>query len=286
MSDIHKSHSYPERLKDAQERNVKEEKDKLEKKVQIHVETLDKFREKDHDRAERLAELGSPSSTDVVVHIDWRARCCNSISMVIDYVLEREKEAQQEDERIQRKSYAGFYYFIKWFVRALFFLVFTTIGTIAGKEIGCEIKDHGKCQTGVVELAEGAPHLVSSIIGMVIGLIIGQWVGRFVWDHLTKNIRRCLRKLEKKADRSKAWLIATSGCVYVLVTGAFATVFFFFVDLGQDDENIIGGVAGGLIGLILAVVAYRKSSSCRSGEAETPMVYPSSSNLDPPEMVL
>jgi hypothetical protein len=279
MSGIHKSNSYPERLKDAHDRHIREEKGKLDDELKVTVQTLDQFREKDHARAEHFAKLGSPSSVEVIIHIDWRARCCNSVSRAINFFLEREEETRRVDDIIRKKSYAGFYYFIKWFVRALFFLIFTTLGTIAGKEIGCEIKDHDACESGVVELADNSPHIVASIVGSLCGLILGQWVGRIIWDKMTLCVRRCLRKLEKKADKTKAWLIVTSIVVYVIVTGAFASIFFFFVDLDQDDENIIGAVVGGCIGLLL--------SSCSYGQvSETPMVHPDSARIDPPVIIV
>ena len=285
MSGIHKSNSYPERLKDAHTRQEREGKTHLENKIKLTIETLDKFREKDHERAEHFASIGSPSSLDVVVHTDWRARCCNIVGNVINFLLEREEETRRRDELIQKKSYAGFYYFIKWFTRALFFLVFTTLGTISGKEIGCEIKDHNTCKTGVVKLANSSPHMVASIIGLIVGLLVGQWIGRIIWDKMTMCIRQCLRRIEKRADRTKVWLFITATFVYILVTGAFATVFFFFVDLGQDDENIIGGIVGGCIGLVLAMLAYRKSSSCRSGQvSETPMIRAGSEVTIPPDL--
>lgn len=286
MADIQKSHSYPERLKESHERKVKEERAKLESDVKTHAETLHAFRKKDHQRAERFARLGSPSSTEVIVHINWHARCCRAMTKAVNFFLEREEESRRQDELIQSKSYAGFYYFIKWFIRALFFLIFTILGTIAGKEIGCEIVDHDTCNSGVVELADSSPHIVASIIGFVFGLLVGQWVGRIIWDKMTSTIQHCLRKIEKKADRTKAWLVVTAGVVYIVVTGAFTVVFLFFVDLNQDDENIIGAVVGGCIGLVLAMLAYRKSSSCRSGQSDTPMVCPSSSTLVPPEIIV
>jgi hypothetical protein len=280
---MHKSRSFPERLHEAAVREHKER----EVRFNIQTETLDRYRAKDHERTEQLARIGSPSSTDieVVVHVDWRARCCHWVSRMVDYFLEREEETRRQDEIIQRKSYAGFYYFIKWFIRAFFFLVFTTLGTIAGKEIGCEIKDHGTCETSAIELVDSSPHIIASIIGSIFGLLTGQWIGRYIWDHTTKCTQRCLRRTEKWADRSKAFLILMAAIVYASVTASFATVFFFFVDLGQDDENIIGGIVGGCIGLVCAVLAYRKSSSCRSGE-QTPMVRGVYNDDEPEELFI
>jgi hypothetical protein len=278
---MHKSRSFPERLSESAKREHEEHKVRFS----IQTDTLNSFRQKDQERTERLAELGSPSSTDVIIHVDWRARCCHTFSRIVDYFLEREEETKREDEIIQRKSYAGFYYFIKWFVRALFFLIFTTIGSVIGKEIGCEIKDHDTCDSSAIELVDSSPHIIASIVGSVCGLILGQWFGRYIWDHTAKCIQRCLRRTEKMADRSKAFLVLLSAAVYIFVTAVFATVFFFFVDLGQDDENIIGGVVGGCIGLVCAMFAYRKSSSCRSGE-QTPAVRAAVPYMDPEELIV
>ena len=278
-----KSHSYPERLYDASNREIKYLKDD----ILTNQETLQKFREKDHIRTEHLAELGSTSSTELIIRNNWKFHCCRSISRVIDYILEREEETRNQDRLIETKSYAGFYYFIKWFVRSLFFLIFTTLGTIAGKEVGCEIRDHDSCNTGVVELVDGSPHIIASIIGLVCGLLIGQWVGRFIWDNLTNFVRRCLRKTEKLADQSKIFLILLSLFIYGTVTTSFSVIFFFFVKIGNN--NIIGAVIGGCIGLFCALLAYGKASNCRSGEIETPMVSGSTSlnqTITPPELIV
>lgn len=266
---MQKSRSFPEGLKDLTSRENSEHK----VTISVQAETIQRYKEKDHERTEQLAHIGSPSSSEmqVVVHVDWRARCCHWWARVIDYFLEREEESRKQDEIIQSKSYAGFYYFIKWLIRSLFFLIFTTLGTISGKEVGCEIKDHDTCNTSAIELVDSSPHIVASIIGSLFGLIVGQWLGRYVWDRATQCTQHCLRRIEKLADRSKLFLIITAAIVYITVTASFAAVFFFFIDLNQDDENIIGAVVGGMIGLVCAVLAYRKSSTCQTGQ-RTPMV--------------
>jgi hypothetical protein len=273
-----KSRSYPENLKDARTREyIQEQKEQNE--------IIEKFREKDFQRTERFASLGSPSSTEVVVVIDWRASCCRTTSRITNYLLEREEDAQYEDEQIRKKSYAGFYYFIKWFIRALFFLIFSTLGTIAGKETGCAIKDNSACKSNVIDLIDGSPHMAATILGTIFGLFIGQWVGRLVWDYSTEYIRRFLRRLEKWEDKSKIFLFLVSSFVYVIVSGVFTIVFFFFVKIG-NGPNVIGSIVGGCLGLILAGLAYRKSSNCRSGEQETPSVHPENPRLTPPELVV
>lgn len=282
---IIKSNSYPENLKNAQTRErIEQERENAERERE-QTETIEKFREKDFQRTARFASLGSPSSTEVVVIVDWRASCCRATLRLVNYLLEREEKAQFEDEQIRKKSYAGFYYFIKWFIRALFFLIFSTLGTIAGKETGCAIKDNSACDSKVVDLVDGSPHMAATILGTVFGLLIGQWIGRFVWDCSTEYIRRVLRRLEKWEDKSKIFLFLVSSLVYVTVSGVFTIVFFFFVKIG-DKTNVIGAIVGGCIGVILAGLAYRKSSNCRSGEQETPMAYPENPRLTPPELVV
>jgi hypothetical protein len=126
---------------------------------------------------------------------------------------------------------------------------------------------------------------VSTIIGSVFGLLVGQWLGRVLWDCLTKSILHSLRKIEKCADTSKACLIILALIVYILGTASFGTIFYFFVKIGDDDNNIIGACVGGGIGLFCAVLAYRKSSSCQTGQ-QTPMVRGYESSINPPELTL
>jgi hypothetical protein len=259
-----RNNSYPESVKDT----IKRER---YKDFIIQTETIQHFKQKDQSRTEHFANMGSPSSASVVTHYNWKTKYSNSISKILDYWLER-KDLEQNKE-IKLKSYAGFFYFIKWFVRALFLLFFTVLGTIGGKELGCEIKDHSECKTGVIELANSSPHIISSIVGSIFGLLLGQSLGKFIWDYSTNRIQRCLRIIEKKADQSKVFLIILSGAIYIINTTLFFLVFIFFIDIGQDKNNITGGLIGGGVGLICAVGAYRKASSCRSGEPETPLVY-------------
>ena len=275
MRGLKKSRSYPETIRDSHIREFNKEKLKLQK-------TIDKFRVKDYNSAQHLADLDSPSSRDVIIH---KTTCWDVISNIVNYFLEREEKSRLQDNTIRKKSYAGFYYFIKWFVRSLFFLIFTTLGSVAGKEIGCEIKDKHNCKTGVIELAGNSPHIVSTITGSIFGLIIGQWVGRVIWDKLTLSIRRCLRCIEKRADRTKALLLLTSAIVYVVVTSLFSVIFYFFVRVNND--NIIGAIVGGCVGMILAILAYHKSSSCTNGQiSETPMIVGSVTSENLPELIL
>ena len=250
----------------------------------ILKEALNDFKIKDMERAERLASIGSQSSSEISLPDEHT--CCSTVNRIINYLLERGEQTRRQDEIIQSKSYAGFYYFIKWFIRALFLLFFTTLGTIGGKEVGCEIKNHSACNSSVVDLAGNSPHIIASVLGSIFGLLAGQWLGRLVWDSTTLYIRRCLRKVEKWADRTKFFLFIFSVFIYLGVTTLFATIFWLFVDFKKDSENIIGAVMGGILGLILAALAYRKSSSCRSGE-ETPMIKAiSADDRNIPELVL
>lgn len=256
-----KSSSYPFSLRDQTNYDLKE-----------HRITIHQFKEKDFDRTERLAQLGSQSSFHIVSRPTCLQRCCRTTERIINYLLERGEESTRLDLAIQEKSYAGFYFFVKWFVRSVFFLIFTTFGTIGGKEIGCLIKDHESCQNGVIELTDSSPHLVASMFGMMFGLLAGQWIGRFVWDHIIFQVRRCLRKLEKYADRSKLFLFLMSVIIYIFVTSSFSLMFFFFVDLGISSEHnaIVGASIGAFLGLLFTIFAYLKRSDCQSGQDATP----------------
>ena len=272
---MNNSRSFPERLYDISQREYEES-----------LETLEQYRNKDYERTEQLARMGSSSSLHPVVNRhDWRTRFCHSLSNLIDFFLEHEEEAKRQDEIIQQKSYAGFYYFVKWLTRSLFYLVFTILSSIAGKEIGCLIKDGEKCDSSAVELVDNSPHLIASAIGFIFGLVIGQWFGRIVWDHTTNCTQHCLRCLEKHADKTKGFLILLSLVLYVFIIATFATVFLFFVDINQDDENLIGAAVGGTIGLFCACIAYKKNSSCRSGQ-QTPAVRNMGFVQEPNEIVI
>ena len=41
-------------------------------------------------------------------------------------------------------------------------MIFTTIGSITGKEIGCEIKSHDTCNITAVNVAGNSPHIIST----------------------------------------------------------------------------------------------------------------------------
>uniref|UniRef100_A0A6C0EJP6 Uncharacterized protein n=1 Tax=viral metagenome TaxID=1070528 RepID=A0A6C0EJP6_9ZZZZ len=259
MSNPRRSRSYPENLNEVKEREfIQQQQELLDSK-----EVINQFQEKDHNRAEELADFDS---------VRQRRTCCNLLIRWGNYILERGEEERREDSNISRKSYAGFYYFIKWFVRSMFFLISTTIGSVLGKEIGCEIRDHDTCDIRAVELAGNSPHIISTVCGFVVGLIMGQWLGRFIWDHITKNILSCLRGIEKYADESKMCLMFLAVLVYILGIVSFGIIFYFFVDIGHGDDNIVGAIIGGVVGLCCAIFACRKNSNCRSGQ-ETPMVH-------------
>lgn len=262
-----RSWSYPERMIDMKERDF--EKTRIQ--LVINQETLQKFKEKDQSRMEVMADLGSPSSTEPVQTLEYCETFGSLFIRWFNYLLERGENERKEDMIIRQKSYAGFYYFLKWFVRSVFLMVFTTLGSIGGKEVGCEIRSHSTCEITAIDLAGNSPSIVSTIFGSLFGLLVGQWVGRFFWDTVTKNILKCLRKLEKKADHSKLCLFFTAIIVYTFGILLIGTIFFFFVEIG--NSKIIGGVVGSCIGLFCAVIAYRKNSNCRSGQ-HTPMISP------------
>jgi hypothetical protein len=266
---MNRTRSFPERISDMKDNQLI-----------ITTESLQQFREKDHNRTELLAIIGSTSSLEIINNSNYCNECCKLFIRWGNYILEVGEQEQNEDFYIRQKSYAGFYYFIKWFIRSIVLLFFTTLGSIAGKEIGCEITEHTTCPIKVLDLTSSSPHIISTILGFICGLVSGQWLGRYIWDNLTKNVLICLRKVEKYADESKVFLISISMIIYIIGIISFGTIFYFFVDIKHD--NIIGAIVGGSIGLVCAVLAYRKNSKCRSGE-QTPMIQ-SFSQDDPPEL--
>lgn len=272
---IKKSSSFPEGLNEATQREFLYQQNT----ILSQKDALNQFREKDHDRTEQYARMGSSSSILMDKPPNCVHRCCNLFIRWGNYMLERGENERKMEQSIRQKSYAGFYYFLKWFVRSLFLLVFTTMGSVAGKEVACEIQDHSTCNITAVNLAGNSPHILATIIGSIFGLLSGQWLGRFAWDHTTRKIMTCLRLIEKLADRTKAGLIFVSIMVYAFGIASFGTIFFFFVKIGHADNNIIGGLVGGGIGLVCFAIAYHRNSTCRTGE-ETPMILV----LDPPNI--
>jgi hypothetical protein len=235
----------------------------------ISTDALEKFKEKDQKYVEDLAKAGFVSSDEIQRPLSLSQKFSRLVIRWGNYILERGEEDRHEDKRIQQKSYAGFYFFLKWFIRSVFFSTFAILGSVAGKEIGCGIKDHSTCNDTAIDLANNSPHLIATFSGTVGGLIVGQWFGRIIWDRFTTNILRCLRWLEKRADQSKIYLVNLSLLVYFFGIVAFVVIFYFFVDMGND--SVMGGILGGSIGLFCALIAYRKKKFCRSGQ-ETPRI--------------
>lgn len=260
MSEMIKSRSYPESLCDLENRQRKD--------MEI---TIDKFKEKDLSRAENLASRGSESSLEPVLVKRYTClsrvceRTCDLVHKLVDYSLEKGERSKKINREMQNKSYAGFYYFFKWFSRSLFCLIFTTLGTISGKEVGCLIKDHSTCENSFIELVDSSPHLISSVVGLVLGLITGQWIGHFIWDYSLEKIQKVLRKIEKIEDKKKIFLFFFSFFFYLIGVGVFTTVFYFFVKIG-DNDNVVGTSLGSSIGFICAVLAYKKNSICKTGQ--------------------
>jgi len=237
-------------------RDLREEAHKINSyNNEINTENNDiilKFKEKDHERTERLARSGSNSSFDITQEVNCCHNCCRSFCRLcfrlMNYIFESETEAKRMNDILHYKSYASIYYFIKWFTRSLFFLFFTTLGTIAGKELGCVIKDNDKCKTGVLELADSSPHIIAYLIGSVFGLLVGQWLGRLIWDNLFNRIN--LDSIRQ------VWLYVISILVYISVTSCFALIFLLFIDMGNSE--VIGSIIGGIIGFLCAIVALAK----------------------------
>ncbi len=272
--------SFPERLSDIKQREYEEGMEEL----RVNIDSLQQFRKKDQNRAEEFARMGSMSSISLLPKKSNFDNCCNLIIRWGNFLLERGEEERMKDKRIQQKSYASFYFFIKWFIRSMFLMIFTTLGSIIGKEIGCEIKSHKTCDLTAIDLAGNSPHIIATVLGFFFGLITGQWLGRLIWDTCVKYILICLRTIEKKADESKIFLIALSIFVYIIGITSSSIIFFFFVHIGGDN-NIIGALIGGIIGLICAIIAFSRNSPCQSGQ-KTPMHKGIIQTVDPPEMIL
>jgi hypothetical protein len=264
-------------------------KDSFDSEREDHDEdlkTLDSFRRKDQNRTERLARLGSSSSrVPVVIEPKCCTRCGRIMIRLMNYFLERGEEEQQRDREIYQKSYSGFYYFIKWFIRAVFILAFTISGNILGKELWCQIKYHDYCDNNVFDLWSETPHIIASILGSVIGLLIGQSLGRLLWDKSTDYIQKLLRACEKKADESKCFLFSLCVLIYILGTVIFTLVFWEFVDLidNKTYNMLIGTASGGFVGILLAFYAFKKHRPCISGEFTPklePLESPTQSSVD------
>lgn len=282
MEQNKRSNSYPKSLSDLKQEDFLQQQENLIKISQA----LQSFKEKNQDDQERLASLGSPSSNEIPSELPSCSQsCCQILTRWVNYVLERGEEETRKDERIRQKSYAGFYYFIKWFIRSIMILLFTVLGSIGGKEIGCEIRDHDTCNIKAVDLAGNSPHIIATILGSICGLLSGQSFGRLVWDCIVNTMLKCLRKLEKCSDKSKSILFLFSLLIYLSGIVLFGGIFFFFVDIGHGDDNVIGGLVGSGVGIVCATIAYRRNNPCRSGQ-QTPMVRPISSILSPPEIVV
>lgn len=278
MDDSKRSKSYPEGLSELKDREYRE-------KLETHREVLQEFKEKDHRRAETLAIMGSNSSLDAPIRLTWYQQCCELFVRWGNYIMERNEEVMREDFRIRQKSYAGFYYFIKWFARSVFLTFFSILGSIGGKEIGCAIKDHRTCSITALDLAGNSPHIVASLLGSLCGILFGQWIGRFLWDHITRNIMRCLRKLEKRADKTKLWLLITSIFIYIIGSIMFSIIFWLFVKIHGVKDNILGAIVGAIVGALCAGIAYKKSHKCMSGQ-QTPSITMQTEIVIPPELEL
>lgn len=267
---MRKTRSYPERLVII--RNI--EHNLLSREYQATQEALHAFKQKDLESAERLAQLGSPTSTSLIPNRGWRGRCFDYILRWLDYMLERGEEERKTNEQILTKSYAGFYYFLKWFIRSVFLTAFTVIGNILGKELGCAIKTHDVCDDNAFLLWDRSPHVIASLSGSISGLVIGQWVGRLFWDKSVETIQSCLRRCEKIADRSKCVLLMICIIVYLLGTITFGIIFWRFIKIeSREISLLIGSSIGSIIGLIFAGYSYNRTSPCISNQ-ETPQLRP------------
>jgi hypothetical protein len=197
-----------------------------------------------------------------------------------EYILEKNIASKTEDLLIQERSYSGVYYFVKWVVRSVFFLFFSTLGSIAGKEVWCGVSTDQPCSSSVIELVSDSPHIVASILGFLFGLLIGQWIGRIVWDTSLTLTVSCLKKFRK---HRKIYLFLLSIFVYISGIASFGVIFFFFVE--TKGSVYIGCSSAILLGILLAVISYRKNSNCRSNK-ETPFIGVSETFQNPPELII
>jgi hypothetical protein len=244
-----KSSSYPESLNEIKTRELSE-------CIDINIEITDvlqNFKEKDHSRTERMAEIGSEDST----MLNPPNKSCKELFIrMIYYLLEISEESRKREKLLYQQSYVGFFFFIKWLVRSIFLLVFTTFGSISGKEIGCLIKSHSSCGGAVAELAGASPHIISTIIGLLFGLLIGQWIGKFLWDSITKHIMR-----EFELYGHKLYVISVFTLILTIAT--FSTVFYFFVHIKKNDRtvNSIIGASIGISSSLIGILIYRSKCS-------------------------
>lgn len=222
---IFKSRSYPERLVDENHR--------------YYNETINEYKQKDHVVMEHLANIEHQVEPNMAFRI-------------VNYLLERNEEAERTNNLIQERSYAGFYYFFKWVVRSLFLTVFTTVGNICGKEVSCLIENQQVCEESVLVLIDISPSIVGWLLGSFIGLISGQWIGRILWD---KTIDRLLAWYD---ECSKTYLIFVALLLYTVNSITFGVIFYYFVPI--ENEWASAGIGSG-IGLVCAVVAYHKNKS-------------------------
>lgn len=265
---MERSRSYPESIHDISQMNVKRELTETKQELQSAEEALNQFKEKDQARINRLVSMDSNSSIEMTM-TNQSPTCKSTLLKLINYLLDRGEQSRRLNNQIKFKSYAGFYYFVKWLIRSIFLLFFTTLGNIAGKEIGCAISDHRICDLPVVSLAGNSPHIIGTILGTIIGLITGQFIGLRLWNCGVQVILGTLRRIEKMADSSKAFLYTLCVLLYTINIALFSIMFHFFVPI--TFSALIGGFTAAIIGLIIAIGAYQKISRCYQGQ-QTPQV--------------
>lgn len=253
---MRKNRSYPESLSQRDFR----ERENMDSDLKMTEETLSHFKIKDHSRTELFADMGSPSSSMILLPQTLRERMLSTALRAFNYMLERGEKNDLEDSMIGSQSYLGFYYFCKWLIRSLFLLLYTTTGNIGGKEIGCLIKESNVCSFTVVQLSSESPHLLASIIGTICGLLSGQWIGRYAWDKFVSSAG-CIFLL---FTRSYVYIIG--GFLYAVIVTLFSLIFYYFIPIDNDQivGGVVGGLSGGVIGILSALLAIRKRSACSS----------------------
>lgn len=242
-----RNRSYPESLKDVKEYDI----EALQHRVIETELVLSTYKEKDHDRTEILASSGIDNS----IKPNSKKSCRDTAIRFINYILENAEEDRKRNDEIQKQSYAGFYFFMKWLCRSLFLLFFSTISSVAGKEAGCAIKDHDVCDITAIDLTQTSPHLLATFIGTIFGVFFGQWVGRIVWDRFSEKLLVCIRYVN-----NKSYLYFWCIFLYIILMSGFTIIFYLFIKISEKEviTVIISFVSSLILGLILGYRAFLK----------------------------
>lgn len=235
------------------------------------------------DRTQALADSGATSSFPPHYDLTEGPTRASVWIRLLNYLLERSEVDRLRDEQIRRRSFAGFYYFIKWTIRSLFLMAFSVAGNIGGKELGCMITSHDSCSSPWWSLIDSAPHMISALMGLMVGLLLGQSIGRWLWDHMMETIQRTLRFLERKADRTKCLLILSSICIFLVFEATW--IFLGLTLFPETFMQVLFGLSGVLLTLLFVIASYYKLSPCITGQ-RSPLSPPVAMVTHPPPLEL